>query len=140
MRFALALHTDDGRHYGVTVPDLPGCFSAGDSIDEAIEQAHEAIDGHCELLAEGGQGLPAPRPLAEHQVNADLAGAVWAIVDVPVERYFGPAQKINITVPAPTLRRIDEYARRHGLSRSGFLVEAANRVIASDDVPAQAKA
>jgi len=35
MRFALALHTDDGVKYGVTVPDLPGCFSAGDSFDEA---------------------------------------------------------------------------------------------------------
>ncbi|MCA1779292.1 MAG: type II toxin-antitoxin system HicB family antitoxin, partial [Xanthomonadaceae bacterium] len=67
MRFALALHTDDGRHYGVTVPDLPGCFSAGDSLDEATEQAHEAIDGHCEILAEDGVGLPALRPLAEHQ-------------------------------------------------------------------------
>ncbi|WP_147652844.1 type II toxin-antitoxin system HicB family antitoxin [Vulcaniibacterium gelatinicum] len=133
MRFALALHTDDGRHYGVTVPDLPGCFSAGDSIDEAIEQATEAIDGHCELLAERGGDLPAPRPLAEHQANPDLAGAIWAIVDVPIERYFGPAQKINITVPAATLRRIDDYAQRHGLSRSGFLVEAAQRAMAGEN-------
>jgi hypothetical protein len=37
MRFALALHTDDGVKHGVTVPDLPGCFSAGDSFDEAVE-------------------------------------------------------------------------------------------------------
>lgn len=132
MRFALALHTDDGSHYGVTVPDLPGCFSAGDSIDEAIEQAHEAIDGHCEILAEDGVDLPTPRPLAEHQAAPDLTGAVWAIVDVPVERYFGPAQKINITVPAGTLRRIDDYARRHGLSRSGFLVEAASRAMGEE--------
>ncbi len=132
MRFALALHSDDGRHYGVTVPDLPGCFSAGDSIDEAIEQAAEAIDGHCELLAEDGKELAAPKSLAEHQANPDLAGAVWAFVEVATERYFGPAQKINITVPASTLRRIDDYARRHHLSRSGFLVEAANRVIAEE--------
>lgn len=132
MRFALALHTDDGRSYGVTVPDLPGCFSAGDSIDEAIEQAAEAIDGHCELLAERGDDIPVLRPLAEHQANPDLAGAIWAIVEVPIERYFGPAQKINITVPASMLRRIDDYAQRHGLSRSGFLVEAAQRVMAGE--------
>ncbi|NEX22582.1 hypothetical protein G3480_20115, partial [Thiorhodococcus mannitoliphagus] len=48
MRFALALHTDDGMAYGVTVPDLPGCFSAGETLDRAIENAYEAIDAHVE--------------------------------------------------------------------------------------------
>jgi len=140
MRFALALHTDDGRHYGVTVADLPGCFSAGDSIDDAIEQAREAIDGHSELLAERRQDLPLPKPLTQHQANPELAGAVWAIVDVAVERYFGPSEKINITVPAIALRRIDAYASRHGLTRSGFLVEAANRAMVADDAADHAKA
>jgi hypothetical protein len=44
---------------------------------------------------------------------------------VAVEKYFGPAEKINITVPALTLKRIDEYAVKRGESRSGFLVRAA---------------
>ena len=46
-------------------------------------------------------------------------------MDVPVEKYLGPAEKINITVPRLILARIDEYAKSRGLSRSGFLVEAA---------------
>lgn len=125
MRFALALHTEDGVKYGVTVPDLPGCFSAGDSFDEAVEMAREAIDAHCELLAEKGMDLPSPRPLAEHQANPDLAGAVWVVIEVAVEQYLGRAEKINITVPARLLRRIDEYAKSHGESRSGFLTRAA---------------
>ena len=54
MRFALALHTDDSVRYGVTVPDLPGCFSAGDTLDDAIDSAREAIDVHCEALADAG--------------------------------------------------------------------------------------
>jgi hypothetical protein len=41
------------------------------------------------------------------------------VVDAPVEKYFGPAEKINITVPQATLARIDSYAKAHGLSRSG---------------------
>jgi hypothetical protein len=52
-------------------------------------------------------------------------------VDVPIEKYFGPAEKINITVPASTLRRIDEYARKHGETRSGFLVKTVERVMRS---------
>ncbi|MGA1677520.1 MAG: type II toxin-antitoxin system HicB family antitoxin, partial [Pseudomonadales bacterium] len=44
-------------------------------------------------------------------------------------RYFGPAEKINITVPARVLIRIDEFARQRGKSRSGFLVRAAQEAM-----------
>ncbi len=128
MRFVLAIHEDKGK-FGVTVPDLPGCFSAGDSLEEALEGAREAIDGHVELLIEGGMGLPEFRTLDEHRVNPDLSGAVWAVIEVPVEKYFGPAEKINITVPALTLKRIDEHAVQRGESRSGFLVRAAEEAM-----------
>jgi hypothetical protein len=63
--------------------------------------------------------------VAQHQANPDYAGGVWAVVDVPVEKYLGPAEKINITVPRLVLARIDEFAKKKGQSRSGFLVEAA---------------
>lgn len=125
MKFTVVLHTDDGQRYGVTVPDLPGCFSGGDSLDDALESVLEAIDLHVETLLEDVQALPGRQPIAAHQANPDYAGGVWAVVDVPVEKYFGPAEQINITVPRVILSRIDEYAKRHGMSRSGFWVEAA---------------
>ena len=125
MRYALALHSDGGEKFGVTVPDLPGCFAAGESFDEAIESARGAIDAHCELLAERGEELPVPRPLAEHRRDPELADAIWVVVDVDVTPYLGRAEKINITVPARVLRRIDEFARTHGQTRSGFLTQAA---------------
>lgn len=134
MRFALALHTDDGVSYGVTVPDLPGCFSAGETLDQAIENARGAIDAHVELLIdmEGATELPRTRPLAEHHANPDLGGAVWVMIEVPVERYFGPAEKINITVPRRLLQRIDAHARARHQSRSAFLAQAANEAINRD--------
>lgn len=125
MRFSIVLHTDDGVRYGVTVPDLPGCFSAGDTLDEALSSAAEAIDCHVETLIEDGADIPACKPIAEHQSNPDYSGGVWAVVDVPVEKYFGPAEKINITLPRLLLARIDSYAKAHGSTRSGFLAEAA---------------
>lgn len=132
MKFLIAIEpaTDDTA-YGVVVPDLPGCFSAGDTLEEAFDNAREAIQAHCELIAEDGGDLPQPAPMAHHQADPDLAGWVWAMVDVPVERFFGPAEKINITVPARVLARIDDYARRHGESRSGFLVRAAQKAMAT---------
>ena len=125
MKFIVVLYTDDGQRFGVTVPDLAGCFSAGDSLDHALESAREAIDLHVETMIEDGVTIPAAASLAMHQANPDYAGGIWAVVDVPVEKYLGPADKINITVPRLVLVRIDEYAKKHGQSRSGFLVEAA---------------
>lgn len=126
MKFIIAIEPGtDTTAWGVVVPDLPGCFSAGDSMDEALENAREAIDLHVETLIEDGAAIPATRPLAQHQADPAYAGWVWAVVEVPVEKYLGPAEKINITVPRLVLARIDEYAKSHGLSRSGFLVEAA---------------
>lgn len=87
MKFVLALHSDDGVKYGVIVPDLPGCFSAGDTLDQAIEMGREAIDAHYELMVLEGMEIPVPLSLSAHKENPDLAGAVWVIVNVDVEQY-----------------------------------------------------
>ena len=126
MKFTIAIEPGDDRHaFGVAVPDLPGCFSAGDTIEAAMTNAVEAIELMVETLIEDGQPLPQPQPLSAHQQNPDYRGWVWAVVDAPVEKFFGPAAKINITVPQAILSRIDSYAKAHGMTRSGFLVDAA---------------
>ena len=133
MTHYVAIIEDAGPDHavGVWFPDLPGCFSAGDTLEHAFDNARAAIEAHGELIAEDVGELPRPAPMATHQADPDLAGWVWAMVDVPVERYFGPAEKINITVPARVLARIDDDARRHGESRSGFLVRAAQAAMAN---------
>jgi len=126
MKFLIALEPGtDTTAWGVAVPDVPGCFSAGDTMEEAMENARLAIEQHVEVLIQDGAQIPAPRSLAHWQTGPDYAGWVWAVVDVPVEKYLGPAEKINITVPRLMLARIDDYAKSQGMSRSGFLVEAA---------------
>ena len=126
MKFMIALEPGtDAAAWGVAVPDVPGCFSAANTMEEAMENARLAIEQHVEVLIEDGVPIPKPRSLAHWQADPDYAGWVWAVVDVPVEKYLGPAEKINITVPSLVLARIDEYAKSQGMSRSGFLVEAA---------------
>lgn len=129
MRYPIVLHTDDGTRYGVTVPDLPGCFSAGDTFDEALESVVEAINLHAEGLVEDGQELPLASAIAQHQKNEDYAGGVWALVSVDLSRLDGKAEKINITLPRRLLSRVDDYAKAHGESRSGFLARAAQAVM-----------
>ena len=126
MKFIIAIEPGtDTSAWGVAVPDLPGCFSAGDTLDEAMANARQAIDQHVEIMIEDDAPIPIARSLAVIQADPAYAGWVWAVVDVPVEKYLGPAEKINITVPRMVLARIDEYAKSQGMSRSGFLVEAA---------------
>ena len=129
MKFALALHTDDGVHYGVTVPDLPGCFSAGDTLDEAMSNGKEAIAFHLETLTEDGAALPRTQAVHIHQANATYAGAVWAIVDINTRRFEGVAEKINITLPKRLISQIDDYTKTRGATRSGFLAQAAREMM-----------
>ena len=125
MRFPVVLHSDNGVRYGVTVPDLPGCFSSGDTFDAALDSVLEAIDLHLEGLVEEGMDIPVAHAIAEHRANADFADGVWAAVEVDLARFEGRAEKVNITLPARLLVKIDSYAKAHGASRSGFLADAA---------------
>lgn len=129
MRYPVVLHSDDGVRFGVTVPDLPGCFSAGDTLDEALESTREAINLHLLGLTEGGAEVPAAGTVAMHQRNTDFASGTWAVVEVDTGRFDGRAEKINITMPRRVLHRVDEFAKSHGLTRSGFLVQAAEKAM-----------
>lgn len=133
MKFVIAIEPcTDITAWGVAVPDLPGCYSAGDTLDEAFDNAREAIDLFCQVLIEDKGQLPIIRGLDAHQHNPEFAGWIWGVVDVPVERLLGPAEKINITLPRIVLARIDDFAKARGESRSGLLTRAALQVITAD--------
>jgi predicted RNase H-like HicB family nuclease len=129
MRFSVVLHTDDGVRFGVTVPDLPGCFSSGDTFDEALDFALEAIDLHLEGIIEDGGEIPLPKTIAEHRANPDFAGWIWAIVDVPVERYFDSTETIKITLPRLLIAKMDDYIQAHGITRSSFFADLVRSTV-----------
>ena len=90
MRFPAVIHKDKESGHGVTVPDLPGCFSAGDMFEEAIESAHEAVACHIEGLLMDGEPVPEQAPLEEHQANDDGDG-IWALVSVDISKLSSKA-------------------------------------------------
>jgi predicted RNase H-like HicB family nuclease len=55
------VHKDEGTSYGVSFPDVPGCISAGDTFEEAVTNAAEALAGHFELMTADGDAIPSPR-------------------------------------------------------------------------------
>lgn len=126
MRYPIAIESGDSQHaYGVVVPDLPGCFSAGDTLDEALTNSREAILLHLEGLLDDGKPFPAPTPIEQLQKKSTYRGWTWAVVDIDVSQLGDKAARINITLPQRILRAVDAHARKQGETRSGFLARAA---------------
>ena len=100
MRYPIAIEPGDNQHaFGVVVPDLPGCFSAGDSLDEAMAQAREAILLYLEGLLDEGKALPRPSPVDMHTGHPDFKGWIWAVVEVDPEDRYDTVERVNITSP-----------------------------------------
>jgi predicted RNase H-like HicB family nuclease len=131
MRYPIAIEPGDAKHaYGVVVPDLPGCFSAGDTLDEAIANAPEAIALWLQDAVERGEVAPAAKPFEAHRENPELKGWIWAVVEVDLARLADKAERVNITLPSRLLARVDARAKEVGDTRSGFLARAAMEALA----------
>lgn len=128
MLFPIAIEPGDDTHaFGVVVPDIPGCFSAGDTLDEALRAAREAIDFHLEGLVEDNDDIPVASTVQSYASNPEYVGFIWAVIDIDITQYLGKAEKINVTLPSSLIHRIDAYVSTHPeyKSRSGFLASTA---------------
>ena len=72
-------------HMRYPIAIAPGCFSAGDSLDEAMAQTREAILLHLEGMLDEGKALSQPSPVDMHADNPDFKGWIWAIVEIDPE-------------------------------------------------------
>jgi len=140
MRYPVVIETgNDKTAFGVIVPDFPGVFSAGDTLDEALAQAEEAILFALEDVVSEGKDFPAASNLADLISGKDPRGGprhfpstrwAWHVIDVDTSRLTAKAIRVNITVPEPLLKMIDRYVAEHpGESRSGILVRGAQAII-----------
>jgi len=133
MRYPIGIELGDDTHaFGVTVPDIAGCFSAGDTLEQALANVLEGIHGHLSLLARDGDPIPLPSgSIAEHMANPDYQGYIWYMVDVDLSRYLGKVEKINVTLPQRLIHQIDSRVAKDSRfkSRSAFLAESAQAML-----------
>ena len=128
--YIAVVHKDPKSDFGVSFPDFPGCITAGSSIDEAKDMAHDALSLHIKGMLEDGENIPPPSKLEDIMDNPDYSDAV-AILVVTVSEAKSRSVRVNITVPEDILRKIDTVAKKSGMSRSSFLVQAAQNAIES---------
>lgn len=119
------VHKDADSSYGISFPDLPGCFSAGEDLGELERNAVEAIDLY--LNDQDEADYPA-RDMSEIEASDAVdRDAGYMLMAVPHVRAGGRAVRINVSIDAHTLAAIDAAAQRRKLSRSAFLVSAAQK-------------
>jgi predicted RNase H-like HicB family nuclease len=81
MRYPIAIEPGtDQTALGVIVPDLPGCFSAGDTLDEAMAGAEEAVAAWVDAALDAGQAIPKPSSLKAIRRNPDCAGWTFGVI------------------------------------------------------------
>jgi len=131
MKYPIVIHKDPKSDYGVTIPDLPGCFSAGSTIEEAMNMAQEAAECHIEGLLIDSEPIPVPSEIEIHKDNPHFREGLWALIEVDISKLSLKSKRINITMPERLIRTVDQYAKRYGSSRSGLLSQAVTEYMAS---------
>ena len=123
------VHKDDESAWGISFPDLQGCFSAADDEDDIITNAMEAL----ELYAEDLDILPEPRSISTIATDPYVAGELAQgsyLISIPFIRNTQRTTRVNITLSKGLLDAIDAEATRRKLTRSGFIAQASEREIA----------
>ena len=127
MRYPVAIEPGTAATaHGVIVPDLPGCFSAGDSLEEALLNAEEAIATWIDAALDSGEDIPPPSPIdalrASHKAWRTW---IWALVSVDPAVMDDTVERVNISLPRRVLRRLDALASARGETRSGCIARMA---------------
>ena len=133
MNYPVVIHKDPDSDYGVIVPDLPGCFSAGSTMEDAIDKAQEAILCHIEGLLDDNEPIPQPSSIEKYRNEKDYKGGTWAVVNIDLAMLSQKSKRVNITIPERFLSQVDSYAHKNGETRSGFLLHAALEYIANHE-------
>lgn len=122
MRYPILIEEGtDTTAFGVVVPDLPGCFSAGDTLDEAVDAAKEAAAAWIDTALDQGTPVPHPSSLEDARRLRGYKGWAVGLIELDDTLFDDTIERVNITLPRRVLRRLDDMARTAGQSRSGLV-------------------
>jgi predicted RNase H-like HicB family nuclease len=127
MNYIGLIHKEASSDYGVSFPDFPGVITAGKDLDDARAMAEEALALHIDGLLEDGEAVPEASSLEEVMSDPENKDGVAILVAVKTDA--AKCVRVNVTLPEDVLAQIDKFAKERGLSRSGFLAQAAKKAI-----------
>jgi predicted RNase H-like HicB family nuclease len=123
--FYAVVHKDEDSAFGVQFPDLPGCFSAADELEDVVPNAVEALSLWFE---DASEVVPSTVESVRAKAAKDLAEGAFLVMVPWIGRNSKPA-RVNISLDRAMLDAIDSAASMRRLTRSAFLAEAARNEI-----------
>jgi predicted RNase H-like HicB family nuclease len=130
--YVAVIEKEPDSAFGVWFPDVEGCFSAGDTLEEAVANAAAALRQHTEALESAGRRLSAPRIVDEVLRDKDVRASIKTgalLFAVPLLADAGRTVRINISLDKALVDQIDVAASTRGLTRSAFIAQATREKI-----------
>lgn len=129
---AIIDHNEDGVLFA-SFPDAPGCNAAGDTEEEVVSAATDALAEWASDVVANALELPKPRSYTQLLKSEEFPqlGKGGMIATIPLLKLSGKLAKANISLDAGLLENIDEEATRRGMTRSAFLASAATEMLRS---------
>ena len=130
--YVAVIEKDADSAFGVWFPDVEGCFSAGETVEEAVANATAALRQHAEALESAGRRVPAARSVDDVLLDEDVVASIESgsvMFAVPLLADAGRTVRINISLDKALVDQIDMAATARGLTRSAFLAQAAREKI-----------
>lgn len=124
LTYYLAIYSDETGLFWTKFADFDCLVDQGETVEDAIAQSTMFLDSTVEYMTEHNKPLPQPSTVLEFKKKLDPEdGEPLCIVPVTV---YPPAktERINITGKGEVFARIDDYAKRHHLTRSELMVNA----------------
>jgi predicted RNase H-like HicB family nuclease len=132
-QYVAVIEKEPDSAFGVWFPDVEGCFSAGDTLEEAVANTAAALRQHAEALESAGRPLSAARNVDDVLRDKDVRAAVKkgaVLFSVPLLADAGRTVRINISLDKGLVDQIDAAASKRGLTRSAFIAQATREKIA----------
>jgi predicted RNase H-like HicB family nuclease len=120
--FPAVFEKGENKGYTVTFPDLPGCITEGDTVEEALRMAKEALELHLYGMEEDGDTIPTPT--APENIKTDNEGVFISLVDawMPLVRDEMQNKAIKKTLTLP--KWLNDIAENNKINFSQMLQTA----------------
>ena len=138
MKYPVVIHKEENTEFGVSFPDLPGCITAGITIEDALEMAVEAAELYIEDVLLEGEPIPVSGTIEDYLQHPDFSdGIFWSLIDIDLTKLSDRTKRINITVPERLLAMIDAHAEKINQPRSAFMVSASIEQVVGTSVQSE---
>ena len=122
-RYPALLDGSEGA-YGVVFPDLPGCLAMGQTVDDALLNAEDALRDYVTEMLKAGRNVQEPSALETIETPAGTR-----LVLVPLVRPSGKnVRRLNLVLDEEVARFIDDEARRRGMTRKAYVTWMTQRM------------